>query len=70
MRSSRDLRESYRDLLTIACWDKEEVGTKVELKSKVGNSLVNMGTWSAAPEVEVWMKGQPKCWSQECFIFI
>lgn len=57
MRSFRDLRESYRDFFIIVCWDKEEVGIKVELKSKVGNLLVNMGIWLVVLEVEVWMKG-------------
>lgn len=41
----------------IVCWDKEDKATKAELKSQVGNSLVNMSTWSARPEVAVLMQG-------------
>lgn len=41
----------------IVCWDKEDKATEAELKSQVGNSLVNMSTWSAGPEVAVLMQG-------------
>lgn len=39
IRSIRDLNGSCRDLLT----DRGLGGTKAELKSKVGNPMVNMG---------------------------
>lgn len=41
----------------IVCWDKENKATKAELKSQVGNSLVNMSTWSAGSEEAVLMQG-------------
>lgn len=41
----------------VECQGKEEKGKKIEPKSKVGNSLVSTGTWSAGPEVAVLMQG-------------